>query len=278
MLNVPFLAKSKNDIVESIKNQLMKNNNNINNKIKYAFLDHVSSQPAILLPLKEIIEMIREYGDPNGVDVAVDGAHSVGSVPSLNVLDLNCDYFFSNLHKWAFAPSTSTIVWSKNLPSIRHPIVSWAWGQGMSEECLFPGTRDFSALLAVPAAIEYLNKWKMDGMNSQQYCHERVIEAANKLRFEWDVEYVDGPNGEMDSELIATQAMVRLPNDLIVQDVPGQVGTGIRDILRNEYHIEAAIGNFGENGNFIRLSFGVYNHSKDIRRLSNAILEIMEDQ
>jgi selenocysteine lyase/cysteine desulfurase len=92
------------------------------------------------------------------MEIAVDGAHSVGSVPNLDVTEMNCDYFFSNLHKWAFAPSTSTILWSKHLPETKHPIVSWSWGQGMSEESLFPGTRDFSSYLAVPAASEYFNK------------------------------------------------------------------------------------------------------------------------
>jgi len=150
----------------------------------------------------------------------------------------------------------------------------------MSEESLFPGTRDFSAFLAVPAAIEYLQKWENDGLNSQQFCHKRVIEAADKLRFEWNTEYVDfGETGAMEDSMIATQAMVRLPDDLVVHDVPGEVGKGVRDVLREEYQIECAIGNFGEDkGSFVRLSFGVYNHSKDIRRLSNAVLEIIDDQ
>ena len=107
------------------------------------------------------------------------------------------------------------------------------------------------------------------------------MEAADKLRFEWNTEDpVQGQkSGAMEDALVATQAMVRLPDELIVNDVPGQVGKGVRDVLREEYHIEAAIGNFGsDKGSFVRLSFGVYNHSKDIRRLSNAVLEIIEDQ
>ena len=276
VLHLPFLATTEEEIVEAIRLQMI----DLPQPPKYAFLDHVSSQPAVCLPIKPLIEIIREHGQ-NNMEIAVDGAHSVGSVPNLDVIDMNCDYFFSNLHKWAFAPSTSTILWSKHLPNTKHPIVSWAWGEGMSEESLFPGTRDFSSYLAVPAAIEYLNKWENDGMNSQEYCHYRVSEAADKLRFEWNTEYLEEgqQNGEMEDSLIATQAMVRLPDELIVNDVPGQVGKGVRDVLREEYNIEAAIGNFGDDkGSFVRLSFGVYNHSKDIRRLSNAVLEIIDDQ
>ena len=276
VLKIPFLATTEVEIVDSVRAQMK----GMSVPPKYAFLDHVSSQPAVCLPITDLIEIVREHGQDN-MEVAVDGAHSVGSVPDLDVKAMNCDYFFSNLHKWAFAPPTSTVLWSPKLHAMRHPVVSWGWGEGMSEESLFPGTRDFSSFLAVPAAIAYLNAWENDGMNSQKYCHMRVVEAADYLRSEWNSEYPScGPSGAVeDTSLIATQAMVRLPEELIVNDVPGQVGKGVRDVLRDEYHIEAAIGNFGPaRGNFVRLSWGVYNHVEDIQRLSMAVLEIVAKQ
>ena len=51
---------------------------------RYAFLDHVSSQPAVLLPAQRLTALCREYGCE---EVAVDGAHSVGSVDNLDVSD-----------------------------------------------------------------------------------------------------------------------------------------------------------------------------------------------
>ena len=44
------------------------------------------------------------------IEVAVDGAHSCGSVPNLDVNAIGADFFFSNLHKWAFAPPTATVL------------------------------------------------------------------------------------------------------------------------------------------------------------------------
>ena len=90
-------------------------------------------------------------------------------------------------------------------------------------------------------------------------------------------------SGEMDSSMVATQAMVRLPEDLKVVDRPGYVSNTaekpIREILRDEYGIEAAVGNFGEDkGSFIRLSYGVYNTEEDIQRLSDAILDLLHKQ
>jgi selenocysteine lyase/cysteine desulfurase len=124
VIKLPFLAATREELLHAVTSQLEEMPNTTRSKIKYAFLDHVSSQPAILLPLKEMIESVRAHASPD-VQICVDGAHSLGSVPNLNVSDLNCDYFFSNLHKWAFAPSTSTIMWSPKLENLQHPIVSW---------------------------------------------------------------------------------------------------------------------------------------------------------
>ena len=49
--------------------------------------------------------------------------------------------------------------------------------------------------------------------------------------------------------------------------------------LRDEFDVEAAIGNFGEGkGGYVRLSYAVYNCSKDVSRLRDAVMEILEDQ
>ena len=73
--------------------------------------------------------------------------------------------------------------------------------------------------------------------------------------------------------------MVRLPLNLRVEDVPGRPGIGIRTMLRNDYNVEAAIGNFGpELGSYVRLSYGIYNTQEDIEMLENGVLDILKRQ
>merc|ERR1712203_1298395 len=121
-------------------------------------------------------------------EVAIDGSHSVGSC-DFDVVDLGGDWFFSNLHKWGFAPSTVTVVHAARpelMKTTRHPIPSWTWGQGLAIESRFPGTRDFSASLAVPAAAEYLQRWRsQEGETAPEFCHRRVREAAGELAEAW---------------------------------------------------------------------------------------------
>ena len=64
-----------------------------------------------------------------------------------------------NFHKWGFAPNTVSALHSRDPNLMRttgHPITSWDWKEGLSREAAFPGTRDFSAIMALPAAVEYV--------------------------------------------------------------------------------------------------------------------------
>ena len=278
-LNLPFFRDEKitqHDILDSLRQQLQQLADN-GLRPKFAFLDHITSQPSMLLPIKEIIALVREYGDDRqGVEVCVDGAHAVGSVSDLDVLDLDCDFYFSNFHKWGFGPPTATVMWSKYLPEMKHPIVSWAWGSGMAEESLFPGSRDFSAIMSVPAAVEYLQTWRSsEGLNSAEYCHQNVLQAAAKLRNDWGT-----AGDEVDIKLVATQAMVPLPKELLVTDLPGQKSQqrGLRDILRQDCRMEASVSAFGDQGAYLRLSYAVYNAHEETQRLSDAVTDVLQKQ
>ena len=69
-------------------------------KPAYAVLDHILSQPALELPIKEMVALCRRHGVR---EVAVDGAHAIGLVKGgLDVEAVGADWYFSNLHKWCF--------------------------------------------------------------------------------------------------------------------------------------------------------------------------------
>ncbi|KAE8799916.1 putative L-cysteine desulfhydrase 1 [Hordeum vulgare] len=69
-------------------------------KVRLAVIDHITSMPSVLIPVKELVAICRQ----EGVDkVFVDAAHSVGQVP-VDVRDIGADFYTSNLHKWFFCP------------------------------------------------------------------------------------------------------------------------------------------------------------------------------
>ena len=262
----PLPPEPESTVLEELERTLKKH------RPKYALLDHIHSQPSIVLPIREMVDLCRIYGVE---EIAVDAAHSVGSILNLDVTAIGADLFFSNLHKWGFAPLTATLLYASEhvMETTSHPIVSWNYGQGLIAESVFNGTRDYSAILSAPSALEFLRTWRDEktGLSAEEYNRRGVLRAARMLERAWETEESAQPEST-----VAGVAMVRLPDGLAVEDVPGVPGSGLRATLRDTYDIEAAIGNFGSAGNFVRLSHAVYNTENDYERLRDAILEIRE--
>ena len=94
-LEVPWLCATEAEICDAVDAQLGKlAREHPELQLRYAFLDHVSSQPAVLLPVKRLVALCRQHG---AEEVCVDGAHAVGSVPDLDVVDIDADFFLHEL-------------------------------------------------------------------------------------------------------------------------------------------------------------------------------------
>ena len=72
-VDLPFPIYDKNEALNEIEKTLM------THTPQYCFLDHITSQPAIVLPIKEIIELCKTYASTN-VEIAVDGSHAVRKI------------------------------------------------------------------------------------------------------------------------------------------------------------------------------------------------------
>jgi L-cysteine desulfhydrase len=97
-VNVPFPNTSHESIMEAYQTSLDTLMNHIPDRscLRLACLDHVSSNPGYVLPLKPLIELCRSVGFNK---VYVDAAHAPGMIPNLNVSSYGADIYAANLHK-----------------------------------------------------------------------------------------------------------------------------------------------------------------------------------
>ncbi len=114
-------------------------------RTRLAVLDHIVSETGVVLPLREMVALVRERAP--GVRVLVDGAHVPGQL-ALDIPSIGADWYAGNLHKWAFAPRSCGILWAA--PEAQdglHPtVVSWNLDQGFTAEFDWTGTRDPSVV------------------------------------------------------------------------------------------------------------------------------------
>eukprot|EP00937_MAST-01D_sp_MAST-1D-sp2_P000189 g189.t1 len=156
LAHVPFPLRAEAEVLEELRKALARH------RPRFVLLEHVLSQPALVLPVRAMVALCREAGCVQ--EVAVDAAHAF-MLDELDVPALGADWWWANLHKWGQAPATATAVWApaRALRATRHPIVSWRVGEGLQAEAGFTGTRDFAPVLAVPAALEYRRRWRARG-------------------------------------------------------------------------------------------------------------------
>ena len=144
-------------------------------RVRLAIVDHITSPTALVLPLERIVPGLRRFG----ARVLVDGAHAVGQVP-LDMPALGADWYVSNAHKWLFAPKGTAFLYaSRDAAGITAPlVVSHFVALGFPRAFDYVGTRDYTAWLAVPAALRFFES--LDVKESARH-RSGLIDHATRL-------------------------------------------------------------------------------------------------
>jgi len=228
-------------------------------RTRLAVLDHVTSESALVLPIQEMVARCHA----RGVAVAVDGAHAPGAIP-LDVPAIGADWYVGNLHKWAYAPRSSAFLWAgRGRQESLHPsVISWGLGRGFTAEFDWTGTKDPSAYLAAPAAIDYLEELGLDDVRA--YNHGLAWEGAKFLAGRWGTPF------EAEESLVGTMATIPMPDRL--GSSPEDAAT-LRDRLLQRHRIEVQVHAWSGRL-WARISAQIYNELPDLERLADAVIAV----
>jgi isopenicillin-N epimerase len=226
-------------------------------RTRIAILDHITSESALVLPLAAMAGLCRS----RGVAVLADAAHAPGAV-ALDIPALGVDWYTGNLHKWAWAPRGSAILWAarQRQQGLHPPVISWGLDHGYTREFDWVGTRDPTPWLAAPAGFEYM--FELGTNDVQRWNHALAWEAGRWLCRHWDT--------ELGVDEAATGTMITVP-------LPARLGSTreeaarLRDALLTEDGIEVQLHAWG-GGLWVRVSAQVYNEMSDVERLGDAVL------
>ena len=124
--------------------------------IRVAVISHISAYPSVLLPVRELVELLHAASIP----VVVDGAHALGNIPIDVVEGLgNPEYYMGNAHKWYFASKSSCVLYvrkDRQLPHVPAPaVVDNLETQLFSDRFIWTGTRDRTPYCAIQAATQF---------------------------------------------------------------------------------------------------------------------------
>ena len=234
-----------------------------NSKTKAIFISQITSSTALRLPVKEICEMAKE----RGLLTIVDGAHVPGHIP-LDLGELEADIYTGACHKWMMTPKGCSFLYIKRaIQDQFDPLaISWGYESAAPSHSRFldyhqmQGTRDFSAFLTVPKAIEFMkeNNW------------EAVASACRKLARE---------NYKRFCDLVGSVPVCPLDGDFLGQICSVPIKTDQPEKLQRHlfehYKIEVPVMR-QEERIFLRYSVQVFNSQEDLDKLYAALEQIIK--
>lgn len=183
-----------------------------------------------------------------GALTIVDGAHAPGQI-ELDLEALGADVYAGNCHKWMCAPKGSAFLYAAPgaQQHIEPLVVSWDWADGAAFHELhrWQGTRDPSAFLAVPAAIDFLAEH--DWPRVRERCHALLAEADFGLT-------------------PLTDEFVQMRGYRVDHDDPA----ALKRRLYDEHRIEVPIVET-RHGWVLRVSVQAYNDAADLAALRDAL-------
>ena len=232
----------------------------VTDQTKVIFLSHITSSTALIFPIEKIIKLAKEQN----ILTIIDGAHVPAHIP-LNIHELGCDFYTGACHKWLCAPKGSSFLFVKKEHQdwVKPVVVSWGKdGDDPSpsefiQNFQWQGTRDMSAFLTIPTAINFYNK---EIRPYQAACKKIIQDTYSEF------------SSVLNTEPISTGK--EWLAQLVAHSLPKNIPSNLKKGLWEEYQIEIPV--FEWNGQeFVRVSIQVYNTQKDVDLLMSALRSLI---
>lgn len=238
-------------------------------RTRVLLLSHITSPTALVFPIERIVKEARA----RGIYTVIDGAHTPGHIP-LRLDALGADFYAGNCHKWLMTPKGSAFLYVRpELQGMINPLVishGWtldsksagakgAFGNSpFIDELEIRGTRDPSAWLAVPSALDFRKEQGWEQVARE--CRDLAQETAGRLR------QLTGLPAFSSPEFSAPQ-MVAMP-------VPKTDPLKLHDDLLARYMIEIPVFDW-QGHTIVRLSVQGYNSRAQMDVLIDALRTLL---
>lgn len=245
----------------------------MSSRTRLLFISHVVASTGTIIPVREICEIANR----RGIVTVIDGAHGP-VLTSVNLSEIECNYYVGSGHKWLLAPTGTGFLYfgASAVDSIEPFQISWGCqaqnaGEVAGERDAFgstprlrrlecQGTRDLCPWLAVPDAIDFLGTHGFSEVSRRM----RELAAYTRSRLSGLSGLVpvtpDHPamSGGMTSYVFSSRTV---PSDLQAR-------------LWEKFRIEVGILQQAER-TAVRVSTHFFNTEADIDLLAAALVELL---
>ncbi|RPD59984.1 PLP-dependent transferase [Lentinus tigrinus ALCF2SS1-7] len=256
------------------------------NKI-LAIVDAITANPGVLMPWQEMVRVARE----EGVWTLVDGAHSIGQEPNINLSQARPDFYLSNAHKWLmgkrgcallYVPQRNQYMIKSSVPTADEYCSPGTKayekrGTGFVTQHEYLGGSDVTPFLVIPEVFAF-RQWLGGEEAINGYCSKLAVEGGKRLAEVMKTQVLDESG-----ELTLNMPNVQLP--LPVEKTPGELyppelRTKINLFLQSKllYDWKTYAAHYYHNGGFwCRCSAQVFNEVSDFEYLGRAFNALCQE-
>ena len=234
-------------------------------RTRLVVIDRITSPTATVIPVAAVAAAVAgpraSVAGPRA-SVLVDAAHAPGQLCD-DIPALGADHWIGNLHKWAYAPRGSAMLWSRPGADVTPTVLSWQLDDGYAASFDYPGTWDYAGWLAAADGLAYweaLGGWdavaRLAGLAADG--QKRVAEALG-----------------VTLDLLAatpapTMRLVPLPGGVLTS--PDQVDPFYQAL--SQQRVEVAPVHFDGVG-YLRIAAAPYNTPDDYDRLAHTVRKLL---
>jgi isopenicillin-N epimerase len=216
-------------------------------------VDAITSPTAAVLPAAAVARSV-------SAPVLVDAAHAPGTLPT-DIEALGAAYWIGNLHKWAYTPRGSAVLWvaPDRRPSTFPGVLSWQLPQGFPGSFDYPATWDYSGWLAIGDGLDF---WQEIGGWQRVAALTALVQEGQAI-----VAEALGTSTEGLPSPAPTMRLVRLPDGVATTSAEADA---LYEELSTAHRIEVAPVPV-EGAGYLRIAAAPYTMVDDYHALAEAV-------
>jgi isopenicillin-N epimerase len=231
-------------------------------RTRLVVVDRITSPTATVVPVASVAAAVRSASGAEAV-VLVDAAHAPGTLDD-DIAAFGADHWIGNLHKWAYTPRGSAILWSRPGTAVTPTVLSWQLEDGYGPSFDYPGTWDYAGWLAAADGLGY---WAALGGWDEVARRADLVTDGQKR-----VAAVLGTTLDRLPVVPApTMRLVPLPDGTLTA---GGQADALYEAL-SEQRVETAPIFFDGTG-YLRIAAAPYNTADDYDRLAGTVRELLD--
>lgn len=263
VVDVEYPVTGTAQIINSVQKAI-----DANPGIKMSIFTHISSYPSMIEPVHELVKIAKDAGSYT----FVDGAQALG-VLSINISEINCDFYLGNAQKWLYSPKGTAFLYVKRelqTDIFPEPAVINSWGASYVVRYRYTGTRDYTAFCAIPAAMDFIEQIG-GAANVDLYIRDLAIKAGKILTAAWN------------SSLLVSEDMTGYIINVILPSTDVNAIGSMAGALSSKHGFYFTYGSVnltattGETVYYTRLSAQVYLELSDFEKLAYLVLTLLAE-